>query len=352
MNQAVQIVLKILQAFWAMAGVMAPYLLFGFLVAGVLRVLVKQEFVERHLGRRGLMQTLKATLIGVPMPLCSCGVIPVAAALRRDGAGKGATAAFLASTPQTGVDSIFATWGMLGGVFALIRVLAAFFSGLISGVAVDLFDRTPDAPPPEAPPSEVREATGLADGICRLFRYGFITLPADIGKSLVVGLIIAGAISALIPAELFSGSLGASPWLFPLITLLAIPMYVCSTGSIPVAMALIHVGVSPGAALVFLIAGPATNAAAVSTLWKIVGRRTVLIYLASIVATAWISGFLFNAFLSDAAMAAVSHHAAADSASPWGNFWAVLLILVLGNALWPRRKTPNPKDACACESQK
>ncbi|MDD2236535.1 MAG: permease, partial [Kiritimatiellae bacterium] len=191
MNHILQIGLEILQAFWAMTGVMAPYLLFGFFTAGVLRVLVKQEFVERHLGRRGLMQTLKATLIGVPMPLCSCGVIPVAAALRRDGAGKGATAAFLASTPQTGVDSIFATWGMLGGVFAVIRVLAAFFSGLISGVAVDLFDRTPDAPPTEPLPSEIRKATGPADGIRLLFRYGFITLPADIGKSLVVGLVIA-----------------------------------------------------------------------------------------------------------------------------------------------------------------
>ncbi|MDD2236534.1 MAG: permease, partial [Kiritimatiellae bacterium] len=157
---------------------------------------------------------------------------------------------------------------------------------------------------------------------------------------------------ALIPADLFSGSLGASPWLFPVITLLAIPMYVCSTGSIPVALALIHVGVSPGAALVFLIAGPATNAAAVSTLWKIVGRRTVLIYLASIVATAWLSGFLFNAFLTDVVTEAVQHHAATDSSGFWNHFWAILLVLVLGNALWPRKKTTETKGACSCESHK
>lgn len=218
---------------------------------------------------------------------------------------------------------------------------------------MDLFDRTPDTPPPEAAPSEVRKATSLPDGIRRLFRYGFITLPADIGKSLVVGLVIAGAISALIPADLFSGSLGKSLWLFPVITLLAVPMYVCSTGSIPVAMALIHVGVSPGAALVFLIAGPATNAAAVSTLWKLVGRRTVVIYLASIVATAWIFGILFNVFLSDVATAAVSHHhAATDSTALWGHFWAILLVLVLGNALWPRRKEQKMKASCSCESHK
>ncbi len=338
MNAMFTIVLHGVQSFWLMAGEMAPYLLFGFLMAGVLRVLVKQEFVERHLGRRGFRQTLKATLIGVPMPLCSCGVIPVAAALRRDGAGKGATAAFLASTPQTGVDSILATWGLLGGVFALIRVAAAFFSGLVSGFLVDVFDHETDKGAPKVPPAPVEKEPVMLGALRHVFQYGFVTLPADIGKSLLIGLVAAGAISALIPADFFAGRLGNSLFTFPLITLFAVPMYVCSTGSIPMALALIHLGVSPGAALVFLIAGPATNAATISTLWKIVGRRTVLIYLISIIGTSWLFGILFNTFLYDVARQAACHAAGSGAAGIRGHIWAAVLGGVLIHALWPRKK--------------
>ena len=346
MNSILNLILTFLQSLWTMTGEMAPYLLFGFLIAGLLHVFIRQEFVERHLGRRGFRQILKATLIGVPMPLCSCGTIPVAAALRRDGASKGATAAFLASTPQIGVNSVFATWGMLGGVFTIIRVAAAFCSGLLAGVFTDLFDHDSRDQTPKPPAAPDADRPGLHINLRRALEYGFVTLPADIGRALILGLLVAGAIAAFIPADLFAGRLGDSLLLFPLITLVAIPMYTCSTGSIPVALALMHLGVSPGAALVFLIAGPATSAAAISTLWKMVGRRTALIYLASIVLTSWGFGFLFNTLPMDVLESVACHAQASSSAAIQGHIWAGLLVLVLLNALRPHAGK-STCEACA-----
>jgi uncharacterized membrane protein YraQ (UPF0718 family) len=128
---------------WNVTAVMAPYLLLGFFVAGVLSAFVPVRFIETHLGKRGLWQIVKASLLGVPIPLCSCSVIPVTASLRRHGATKGAAISFLTSTPQTGVDSIAATWGLLGPLFATFRVLIAFLTGCICGASVDAFASTP-----------------------------------------------------------------------------------------------------------------------------------------------------------------------------------------------------------------
>jgi hypothetical protein len=341
--------IEYLSAVWGLTGEMAPYLLFGFLMAGILSVFVRTSFVEKHLGRPGFMQTLKATFVGVPMPLCSCGVIPVAASLRRHGAAKGSTAAFLASTPQTGVDSIAATWGMMSPFFALVRVLAAFASGIMAGVLVDLGD-------PEDNQGKSGGAAGEEDShepvvrggrerLKAVFRYGFVTLPADIGRSLVVGLLIAGLISVLIPESFLADRLNHMGLAFLLMTAVAIPMYVCSTGSIPVAVAFIQAGVSPGAALVFLIAGPATNAATISTLWKILGRRTVVIYLIAIISMAWLFGFLLNSVPIDLeGLRAMHEHAAPGSAWLY-QASAVFLAAVLINALRPRRAKACPHCA-------
>jgi uncharacterized membrane protein YraQ (UPF0718 family) len=140
---------KFMHEFWEVLGEMAPYLLFGFLVAGILSVYISQKFVERHLGGRGFWAVLKASLFGIPLPLCSCGVIPVAASLRKQGAGKGAVTSFLISTPQTGVDSILVTLSLLGPVYAIFRPVASFIKGVIGGMAVSIFD--PEDKPAPAP---------------------------------------------------------------------------------------------------------------------------------------------------------------------------------------------------------
>lgn len=319
---------------WRMTGEMAPFLLLGFGFAGVLRVWVRPSLVARHLGKPGGLQTFKASIIGVPMPLCSCGVIPVAASLRKHGAGKGATTAFLAATPQLGVDSVVATWGMLGPVFTLIRVLLAFLTGMITGTAVDRFDPEPA----DRTSAEINDAhSASAKGSWReMLRYGFIALPGDIGRALLLGLLISGLLGALLPEGQLGDLIGNGPLSLVLVTLVAVPMYVCSTGSIPVAIALMQAGLAPGVALVFLVAGPATNAATISTLWTLMGWKTTMIYLTCIIGTAWTAGWSLNQWVPHDLLVTLPHH----MDTPWTlHAWAALLVLILLHGWWRQARS-------------
>ena len=320
-------------------AIMAPYLLLGFFVAGVLSAFVPVSFIENHLGKRGLWQIIKASLLGVPIPLCSCSVIPVTASLRRHGATKGAAISFLTSTPQTGVDSIAATWGLLGPLFAGFRVLIAFITGCICGTAVEAF----------TPPSN-DSINGCEDDDCpscnpqdgakkwkQVFAYGFGVLPRDIGKALLVGIIVSGLLGALVPEDFFTRYLD-SEWLSMLVVLgLGIPLYVCSTGSIPIALAMIGAGLSPGAALVFLVTGPATNAATIATVLKTMGRKAVGIYLFTLAACSLTAGWILNRVLTAGMIVEhVEHHAAGTGA--FEQICALLLTGLLISAVLPRKK--------------
>ena len=362
--------MEFLAAAWAMLATMAPYLLLGFAASGLLSVFVSPEVVERHLGGRRLGQVFKAALLGVPLPLCSCSVIPVAASLRRHGAGKGATTAFLMSTPQTGVDSIAVTWALLGPFLAVYRPLAALVTGFLGGTLVHFFDREREVAPAGAgtagagPRCEApgRSAEGLAS-CCepaaavarspwlRAAEYGLVTLPRDIGRALIVGLLLAGLVATLVEPAALEGKLGSG--LMPIVAamLIGLPIYVCDTGSIPIALALIHAGLSPGAALAFLIAGPATNTATLTTVWRVLGRRALLLFLATIALGAVGSGLLVDGVIAaglvpEGAVASAlgtdghSHHEDTGSGvGGWvGRLSAVALLLVLGNALRPRRR--------------
>ena len=282
--------------FWTVLGQMAPYLLLGFLTAGVLSVFISPAFVERHLGGRKFWSVVKASALGVPLPLCSCGVIPVSASLRRHGAGRAATTAFLISTPQTGVDSIFVTYSLLGGVFAIFRPLVALVSGFIGGAAVGTFDTNGDAEADAPPKCEAACCSDADEGgrLRRALTYGFGTLPKDIAKPLLGGLAIAALISALVPANLFADYLGGGIGAMLVMMLIGIPVYACATASVPIAASMITAGVSPGAALVFLMTAPATNAATIATVWKVMGRRTALLYLGTVALTALGSGLLLD----------------------------------------------------------
>ena len=345
------IVYQVLGASWNLLGEMAPYLLFGFLVAGLLSVFVSPEWVEQHLGRKGFVQVAKASLFGVPLPLCSCGVLPVAASLRRHGAGKGATTAFLLSTPQTGVDSIAVTWALLGPVVAVIRPLAAFITGIAGGMVVQAVEPNGDS---QAVPEQDGDC---ADSCCssereehalvRALRYGFVTLPRDIGRSLFIGLILSGIIAAFLNPDhvkvVFGG--GILPYLVAVAV--GIPLYVCATASTPIAASLIGAGLSPGAALVFLISGPATNVASVTTLLRILGRRVVAVYLATVVIGSLATGLLVDFFFGKwvlagvraAAVDSAHRHGAGTMLMGWGfkETCAVVLLAVLVAAMWPRR---------------
>lgn len=332
----VNFVITIAKDFWATLTEMSPYLLFGFFVAGVLSVLVSQRLVERHLGGRGLWPLLKASILGVPLPLCSCGVIPVSMSLHKHGASKGSTIAFLLSTPQTGVDSIFVTLSLLGPVFAIFRPIAALITGLVGGTLVDLFEQ--GGKEQNQPPEKCTDECCSEEKTSRVkkgLKYGFVTLPRDIGKAMLVGLLVAAFISALVPDGYFAEKLGTG--IFPLIAMmfLGIPVYVCATASVPVAAALIMKGLTPGAALVFLMTGPATNAASFATIWKALGKTTAILYFATVAGCALMSGILLDYAAAgiDFEVAARPHWMLPDVVK---SISALILFAVLGFALLRR----------------
>jgi uncharacterized membrane protein YraQ (UPF0718 family) len=338
---------ELLENGWELTAEMAPYLLFGFGVAGVLHVLIRADFVQRHLGRPGLGAVVKGSLVGVPMPLCSCSVIPIAASLRKSGASRGATASFLSSTPQTGVDSILATYALLGGLFTAVRVLVAFACGIVSGYLIERFCKEPKPAAADdfsglqfTPATETEKAPSAPEraSCCDSkpqrnwregLRYGFVTLPADLAAALIFGLVLAGLIATLLPEDLLTGSLSSGVMAFLLATVISLPLYVCATGSIPMAYALIAAGLSPGAALVFLITGPATNTATIVTVWKMLGRMPTVIYLASLLAISWLAGALFNMTLAPAMSDLGGSHGEHAHLGLWQHLAGILLIGIL-----------------------
>lgn len=285
---------------WRLLGQMAPYLLFGFLVAGILSVGISPEWVERHLGGRGLAPVVKASIFGVPLPLCSCGVIPVSASIRRHGASRAATTAFLLSTPQTGVDSILVTYSLLGPVFAVFRPIVALLTGFLGGVLVRFFGE-PNGEGSARSKAQRSVCTGncCADKgdksvLSRILRYGFVTLPQDIGAALLIGILIAGVMAALVPAGYLQAYIGGGVLSILVMMAVGVPIYVCATASIPIAAGFLHMGASFGAVLAFLIAGPATNAATLTTVWKVLGKRTAALFLSTIAASAFGFGLLLD----------------------------------------------------------
>lgn len=313
-------------------GEMSPYLLLGFLIAGILHVFVPQHFYARYLSRDNKLSVLWAALLGVPLPLCSCGVIPTAIGLRNEKASKGAVASFLIATPQTGIDSILATFSVLGLGFAIVRPVAALVTGVCGGLLVNHLVK-----------DDIED--GSMGGVCRVeggnrvwrvLRYAYFDMIQDIGLRLVIGLLVAALIQVLVPDEFFL-HFGSSPLLQMLVILVvAVPMYICSTGSIPVAAALIMKGLTPGAALVMLMAGPAVNLASILVVKKALGTRFTVIYMLVIVGFSILFGLLVNAIgLNITPMAGHDECCVGGAAmpGPFKLFCIILLTLLILFAL-------------------
>lgn len=328
---------NLIQEAWLVTRQMAPYLLFGFGMAGVLSAVFTPAFVEEHLGRRGVWQVVKASLLGVPLPLCSCSVVPVAASLRRHGASRGATLSFLASTPQTGLDSVMVTHALLGPVLTVVRVVAAAVSGVAAGLLMQAVESRDAAAPAAAAGSCSCCGHHARPRWLRMLRYGFVTLPWDIGRSMLLGILLSAFLSAIIPDNYFADKLHPGLTSMLVMMVVGIPLYVCSSGSVPIALALVRMGVSPGAALVFLITGPATNAATVVTVWKILGRAATAVYLGTIAAVALLAGWVLDRFPSTIPLPPVAPHQHADAASWISHALAAVLLLMLAPSLLPDR---------------
>jgi uncharacterized protein len=290
---------------------MAPWLLLGFLIAGILHVFFSEGQINRLLGKSNMKSVIRAALIGIPLPLCSCGVIPTGVSIHKNGASKGAAVSFLISTPQTGVDSIMVTYSLLGLPFTIIRPLVALFTGVLGGALTNKFEPVASKLQTEQPVT--KETTSKktefnAKTFPEIFRYAFIELLADIAKWLVIGLLLAALIAVIVPDDFFSSYIHNDILGMLILLAISVPLYVCATSSVPIAAVLMMKGISPGAALVFLMAGPATNAATISVIGNAMGRRTMYLYLFSIVSGAFISGLFIDYFLPrEWFTAAISH---------------------------------------------
>jgi len=330
------------EQFVLLAQQMAPYLFLGFAVAGLLHVFISEEWVFRQIGEHSFKSVLKAALLGVPLPLCSCGVIPVAASLKRNGASPPAILAFLISTPVTGVDSILATFALMGTFLAVVRPLAGTAVALVAGLVL-LFSAVPAVAgkAPTEKPSGVPLGRPLAIRLANAFNYGFVELLSGISRAIMVGLLLGAAISTFVPASALAG-VTDKPFLSYLVMVaVGVPMYVCATGSIPIVAALMLKGLSPGAALVFLLAGPATNTVTISVARGLVGARGTIVYLASIVIGSVAFGFLADLLAPAFAAGGPAEHAHhVHAAQGVGTLSIVSGYLLLALVGWHSVKEP------------
>lgn len=357
------LLIQVLENTWSLLVEMAPYLLSGFFIAGLLHWLIRPSWIEAWLGSPGFKGIRNGCLLGIPLPLCSCSVIPVATSLYQNGASRGATVSFLSSTPQTGVDSILATYSLMGGPFTCVRVVVAFISGIISGSLVERLGKKTEKSPAVEPPETVTGCCGSTvksdpeeiapccsnkenkagrsffDGL----RYACITLPSDLAGTLITALFIAGLIATLLPPDwLADSALSQGITAFILATLVSLPLYVCATASIPLAYTLVAGGFSPGAALVFLIVGPATNTATVAAVLKLLGHRAALIYVGSLVLVAWLAGWFLNRLPETALLGFHQHVDAHESINIWQHFTAMVLVtLLIGGRILSRIRSSN-----------
>ena len=362
---------------------MAPYLVLGMGIAGLLSVMINASFVSRHIGHASLGSIVKASFFGVPLPLCSCSVIPTALFLEDSGASRPAVTGFLISTPQTGVDSIAASYGMLGPFMALYRPLSAFLLGITGGV-VSLIagrksgDRTNyshediDTCSIEGPscgcnshddhtrgtetgditdgehPGRVRGAVSVMK---RVFDYGFLEFIDDIGGQFLLGLVLAGMLGVFLPDGFFEGNtLGSGVWGMLTMVIVGIPIYICSTSSIPIAVMLIAKGASLGTAFVFLLAGPATNIATLAVLSKRMGRAFTVRYVSVLVIGSLMFGLLLDVLTAafPVLLQTVPGAAAVESESLftiWSVGASILLLVLILRSLYRSLKTRFTKSS-------
>lgn len=363
-----------IESYWdalvMMMAEMAPYLMLGFFIAGLLRTFVPHSLYSRHLAPRNMKSVVKAAALGIPLPLCSCGVIPTSVGLRKEGASHGACTSFLIATPQTGVDSIAATYSLMGLPFAIVRPVAALFTAMFGGWLVNKYAREDELVSAEAAMSgehdhcdcgcddhdhhhhhhdhhhddscscsteECSSKSTFWEKLKGALEYGFVEMLQDVGKWLVIGLLIAALITVAVPNH-WLAALHEYKLLNMLIVLaVAIPMYVCATGSIPIAVSLMAKGLTPGAALVLLMAGPAVNSASILVIGKVFGKRTLSLYVLSIIIGAILFGLGIDYLLPQEWFAVSSvitegGHCA-HCLTAWDWFFLALLAILLFNAL-------------------
>lgn len=309
-----------IENFVSILNTSAPWLLIGFLVGGIVHSLLPTSVIGKFLSKNKFRSCLNASLIGLPLPLCSCSVLPVAASLRKQGASKGAVSSFLVSTPEVGVDSAMLSYALFGLPFTIFRVVASAFTAMVTGLLVTKYQTEQEVPEPEV--------NCCCDKREPILRYAFLTLPTELVNSLAFGFLLAAIIPSLFGDQLHLFS--SSSELLQLFIALAVsfPVYVCSVGATPLAASLLLEGVSPGAVLVFLLAGPATNIATVLVARDLLGYKEAMIYVFSVAICSLVMGFLFSSVMSVQGLSPLSHADCAGSLTFWS--YALLALMFTG----------------------
>ncbi|MDK2827169.1 MAG: uncharacterized protein PWQ63_1441 [Methanolobus sp.] len=366
------IILGILTESWSLFEEAAPYLFLGFVVAGLLHALVPDEKILKYLGKSAgkFRSAFNASLIGIPLPLCSCGVVPTALSLKNRGATKGATLSFLISTPETGVDSIAITYALLDPIMTVFRPIASMTTALFTGIAENIMGEKRDSKKSlfssENGSITLMQAPTCSDSSCschsgtvpdedasiftkikEALKYSFVELLGDISGWLMVGILIAGIISYAIPDEFVGNYLGGGVFSMILMLVIGIPLYICATASTPLAAALVSKGMSPGTAFVFLLAGPATNAATITMVTKFLGKRSAALYLTMIAVCSLAFGLLLDMIYFRLGIKASSIvGSASEVLDPWiKTAFALLLIPFIIHGIYKQRKLKKGKTS-------
>ena len=338
------------------------------MVGGLLKVFLPPAYVASHLGSGRFSSVFKAALLGIPIPLCSCGVLPAAASLKKQGANNGATTAFLISTPESGVDSISITWALLDPIMTIARPVSAFISAFVAGIAENIFNppnkENQAEPELSCPidnccegidcPSEVHNKHhSFIEKFMLGFKYAATDLWADLAGWFFAGILLAGIITVLVPDDMISSYLGGGLSSMFLMLAFGIPLYICATASTPIAAAFIMKGVSPGTALVFLLVGPAINITSLSVLVGLLGKRATVLYLASIAVVSVLCGLAVDAVYISLGISAVAVVGQAGEVLPgWLMTTATLLLLVLSIRPLSNifKRWFGPEEGCDCSS--
>lgn len=327
---------NILREAWQFLLMSSPYILLGLVVSGIIRSFLNPEIIVKYLGTNSIKSVLYAALFGVPLPLCSCGVVPTAIALRKQGASRGAVLAFLISTPESGIDSIAMTYALIDPLMMVARPTAALLSGIIAGT-LDIFWGTRDTSPVDVAPScekcrdtpmEHHLPRSLSKRLKEGFHFSFITLLNDISGWFLLGVLLAGIIGVFVPQSLIEHYLGGGLSTMLIVLAIGIPLYICASGSTPIAAALMLKGMSPGAALVLLLAGPATNAASLIVLSRFLGTRSTIIYVGTIAVMSLSCGLLLDAIYTGFHITPmITHHHMEHDMGGWWYLPSAIILL-------------------------
>lgn len=364
--------------YFLLIDAMSIYIMVGLLFAGVLKQLVPSDFVSRNLGTDSTGSVIKATIFGIPLPVCSCSVIPIAQGLRREGASKGAVQSFLISTPITGVDSILATFSFFGLVFTIFRVISSVIIAIVVGLLQNFVEKESikkeentkikpifsttkvnSTPLKSFTPKETTATNSSCDSGCgcetkkekfslkKVFEYAYVTLFKDMVKALFVGLLLGAAFTTFIPKEYSSLLFENEILTYFVILLFAIPLYTCATASLPIAAAFMLQGMSAGAVFIFLTAGPATSAVTMSVVYKMLGRTSLIVYVSTIAILSLIFGFIFDTFFDKLEILNLVHDM--DEVSLANRIASILMLLLMAYYLL-KPFFSKSKSCCSSES--